>query len=147
MKVVPQSAIQMSVYDTTKDFMLSRQPGVELSNPQRLFAGTSQLQQSRYCRKACIWRQLAGIRVRVSHRVAHGPGFVAGSASTAATYPLEALRTHISLGRRGGYVAITRDIVRERVNATACLHPIVPHALPDGVILGVASLRPDLAAA
>ena len=40
MKVVPQSAIQMSVYDTTKDFILSRQSGVELSNLQRLFAGT-----------------------------------------------------------------------------------------------------------
>ena len=39
MKVVPQSAIQMTVYDTVKDLMLSRQPGVELSNPQRLFAG------------------------------------------------------------------------------------------------------------
>ena len=41
MKVVPQSAIQMSVYDTVKDLMLTRQPGVELSNPQRLFAGES----------------------------------------------------------------------------------------------------------
>ncbi len=37
--MVPQSAIQMTVYDTVKDLMLSRQPGVELNNPQRLFAG------------------------------------------------------------------------------------------------------------
>ena len=51
-------------------------------------------------------------------------GFVAGSASTAATYPLEALRTHISLGRRGGYITIVRDIVRERVIIAAIQLPM-----------------------
>ena len=58
--------------------------------------------------------------------VVHCAGFVAGSVSTAATYPLEALRTHISLGRRGGYVTIVRDIVRERVIGTADRGALVP---------------------
>ena len=73
--------------------------------------------------------------------VLYRPGFVAGSASTAATYPLEALRTHISLGRPGGYAAIARDIVKERVSATACPHAVQP-ALQYVVGLGVVTVRP-----
>ena len=124
MKVVPQSAIQMSVYDTMKDLMLSRQPGIELSNPQRLFAGAPTfsmplLLQSMLC--MCDEHQ-AGKHTYSLLISFHGPtGFSAGAVSTAATYPLEALRTHISLGRQGGYVAIARDIVRERVRATVSL--------------------------
>ena len=97
----------MTVYDTVKDLMLSRQPGVELNNPQRLFAGGPSLAHT-----TSMWAPSLLKRIQEFSCFA---GFVAGSASTAATYPLEALRTHISLGRRGGYVAIVRDIVRERV--------------------------------
>lgn len=45
----------------------------------------------------------------------HVAGLSAGAASTLVTYPMENLRTHVSLGRKGGYVQILSDIYKERV--------------------------------
>ena len=39
----------------------------------------------------------------------------AGAASIIVTYPMENLRTHVSLGRKGGYSGILSDIYREHV--------------------------------
>ena len=39
MKVIPQCAIQMTVYDGMKDILLRQSGGQELTNPQRLVAG------------------------------------------------------------------------------------------------------------
>jgi hypothetical protein len=42
-------------------------------------------------------------------------GVCAGAASIIVTYPMENLRTHVSLGRKGGYFGILSDIYREHV--------------------------------
>ena len=39
MKVIPQCAIQMTVYDGMKELLLLHSDSLELSNPQRLAAG------------------------------------------------------------------------------------------------------------
>lgn len=78
-KVVPQCAIQMSVYDYMKDVLQVGHLDRQLSNMERLVAGTT-----------------------------------AGAASTIVTYPMENLRTHVSLGRQGGYMKILNDIYCSR---------------------------------
>lgn len=78
-KVIPQCAIQMSVFDHMKDVLQADHPNRKLSNVERFIAGTT-----------------------------------AGAASTIATYPMENLRTHVSLGRQGGYMKILNDIYCSR---------------------------------
>lgn len=78
-KVVPQCAIQMSVFDYMKDVLQSDHPDLKLSNVERFVAGTT-----------------------------------AGAVSVIVTYPMENLRTHVSLGRRGGYMKILNDIYCSR---------------------------------
>mmetsp|Transcript_9066 Transcript_9066/g.27222 ORF Transcript_9066/g.27222 Transcript_9066/m.27222 type:complete len:424 (+) Transcript_9066:234-1505(+) len=78
-KVIPQCAIQMSVYDYVKDKLQAKHPDDKLNNVERLTAGVA-----------------------------------AGAASTISTYPMENLRTHVSLGRKGGYLKILNDIYCSR---------------------------------
>jgi solute carrier family 25 phosphate transporter 23/24/25/41 len=78
-KVIPQTGIQMAVYDSVKDYFQALEPDKKLTNLQRLAAGTS-----------------------------------AGAASTLVTYPMENLRTHVSLGRKGGYMKILSNIYQDR---------------------------------
>lgn len=44
-------------------------------------------------------------------------GFTAGGICTAVVYPIDNLRTHVSLGRTGSYATITRNIIQSQASS------------------------------
>jgi hypothetical protein len=103
--------MQMTVFDTVKDYFIAADPDKKLTNLERLMAGTEAvMQQALWAPGGCL--RSPWICKEMCMRFV---GVCAGAASIIVTYPMENLRTHVSLGRKGGYFGILGDIYREHV--------------------------------